>query len=129
MKISLVGKDVNFLNGLQARLNLEGFHVEVNRPYSDKIQLVHWLKRALPDFLILEMGEPYYEGLEVVQKTKQEDDLKYLPVFVFSLLPQEELRDKTLSYGADFFFLKEELDLDTFVVSFKRIINNKFKNN
>lgn len=124
-KISLIGKDINFLTGLQSRFSVEGFEVEIGKNTPDKTPLIHWLKRKLPDYVIVEMSEPYYESLEIVKRAKREDELHRPLFFIFSLLPQEELRDRSLSCGADFFFLKEELDMDTFLISFKRIIKNR----
>lgn len=123
--IFLVGKDINFLTGVQSKLAVEGFVVDMEKDISDAVRVVHNLKRKKPHYLVVEVNNPFVHFLEIIKRAKQEDDLAHLPIFAFSSLTGPEFQDKILTAGADYFFLKDELDLDSFIFSFKRIIKNK----
>lgn len=124
-KVFLAGKDITFLSSLQSRLAVEGFEVDVESRVDDPVKAVHDLKRKTPNYMILEINDPFTYFLGVIKRIKQEEDLFHLPIFVFSILAAPEIQERVLTAGADYFFLKEESDPDSFIISFKRIIKNK----
>src|SRR6056297_1082255 len=124
-EIFLVGKDINYLSGVRSKLAVEGFVVDMEKDISDAVRVVHNLKRKKPGYLVVEVNNPFVHFLEIIQRTKREEDLAHLPIFAFSVLSAPEFQDKILTAGADYFFPKDELDLDSFIFSFKRIIKNK----
>jgi len=65
-----------------------------------------------PDILLLDILLPEMSGFEVLGKIKQDQQLKDVPVILFSNLGQQEDIDKGYSLGADKFLVKATVDLN-----------------
>jgi DNA-binding NarL/FixJ family response regulator len=71
------------------------------------------IKKALPDFVILDIRLRSESGLDVLKAIKSEP--KYSPtVAIFTNYPYPQYRNRCMNMGADYFFDKSE-DLDALV--------------
>jgi len=66
------------------------------------------LKKAQekPDLIILDIMLPEMSGLEIVEKLKNNKDLKKIPIMILSSLGEEALVSSALKKGADEYIVK-----------------------
>jgi len=101
MRILLVEDDASLAEGLQDALSREGF--VVNHVATGRMALAA-VRAEVPDILVLDLGLPDMDGLEVLARVRQRDD--HIPVMV--LTARSGLNDKIagLDSGADDYLAK-----------------------
>jgi DNA-binding response OmpR family regulator len=101
MRILLVEDDVSLADGLQTALRREGF--AVNHVATGKAAL-HALQTDSPDMVILDLGLPDMDGLEVLQRLRSADN----GPLVIVLTARDTTEDKVygLDRGADDYLAK-----------------------
>ena len=106
----LIVEDDNFLRSLTAkRLEKEGYAVAVA---VDGESALVTAQDAKPDLILLDLLLPGLDGFAVLGKLKAHDDLKKVPVIVFSNLGQKEDIEKAKLLGAEQFLIKANFTLD-----------------
>lgn len=73
-----------------------------------------------PDLVLLDLLLPGVNGFEVLGKINQDENLRRIPVVVFSNLGQREDIEKALSLGAADYLIKANFTLDDLVVKIKQ---------
>lgn len=76
---------------------------------------VEKMRDVQPDLLLLDILLPVKSGFEILEEMKQDDQLKDVPVILFSNLGQQEDIDKGYNLGADKFLVKATVDLENVV--------------
>lgn len=101
MQILLVEDDLSLANGLQQALNKEG--LIVNHVTRGK-EAIHTVKTLSPDILILDLGLPDMDGLDVIKALRKQKLL--IPILV--LTARSSVADKVsgLDLGADDYLAK-----------------------
>lgn len=101
MRILLVEDDLSLAAGLQHALGQEGFVVDLVNSGNQALTAV---KNEAPDIVVLDLGLPDMDGLEVLNKIRQRS--KSIPVMV--LTARDKLDDKVigLDHGADDYMAK-----------------------
>ncbi|MBI2482238.1 MAG: response regulator [Candidatus Vogelbacteria bacterium] len=113
MKKIFIVEDDEFLRSLTVkRLEKEGYEVAVAEDGDKAIDLI---PKEKPDAVLLDLLLPGKSGFEVLEKLKEGDDLKGVPVIVFSNLGQREDIDKAKKLGATDFLIKANFTLDDVV--------------
>ncbi len=126
-KAFIIEDDVNILVGLQAKLKVAGFEVEISSGEEDSIQeLISKIRGSQADFLILDLILPNLDGFKIIKTLRGEEDLADLPVFIFTDVSEEDKKQRGLDVGANYYFLKEEINLDDLAQKIRRIIKNNF---
>lgn len=106
----LIVEDDEFLRSLTAkRLEREGYEVAVA---VDGESAVNVALEAKPSLVLLDLLLPGVDGFEVLRRIRANDQLKTLPVIVFSNLGQREDIEKAQTAGADDFLIKANFTLD-----------------
>ena len=106
----LIVEDDEFLRSLTAkRLEKEGYEVAVA---VDGETAVGTIQEEKPNLILLDLLLPGLNGFQVLEKIKALDDLKDIPVVVFSNLGQREDIEKAKSLGANDFLIKANFTLD-----------------
>ena len=100
-RILLVEDEVNLAKGLELNFSFEGFEVEWVPTGVDA--RIAW-NRELPDVVILDLGLPDTDGLDLLQEIKRVDFR--LPVLVLTARAADEDRITGLSLGADDYVTK-----------------------
>jgi len=100
-RILIVEDEVNLAKGLELNFTLEGFRVEW---VSTGIDARAAWGRELPDVLVLDLGLPDTDGLELLQEIKRIDFR--LPVLVLTARAADDDRITGLSLGADDYVTK-----------------------
>lgn len=126
-RIHIIEDNVNILSGLQAKFSSLGMGVSTSDGSGDIEHIVRAIIAQKPHYIILDLILPLLDGLEILKNIKANENIHNIPVFVFSDFSEEDLKNKCLNLGADYYFLKNEFNLDQFIEKVIRIINNREK--
>lgn len=68
---------------------------------------VEMIRRSTPDVVLLDLIMPKMDGLGVLEKLKEDRDLKKMPtVIVISAIGQEEVTEDAFALGANYYLMK-----------------------
>ncbi len=119
----LIVEDDEFLRTLTAkRLEKEGYGLAVA---VDGDTALNVAIEAKPDLILLDLLLPGIDGFEVLKRIRANDELKKVPVIVFSNLGQREDVEKATQLGADDFLVKANFTLDDLVVKLNDRLSKK----
>ncbi len=126
-KIFIVEDDANLLYNLESHFGIDQFIVESSQGDEEFEELIDRIKGFMPDYVILDLILPKIDGFEVVKRLKDENELMDVPIFIFTDLSDEDSKARSLQMGAEYYFIKEELDTYQFAEKVKKIIENQEK--
>jgi len=126
-KILIIEDDVNVLHGLEAMFRVDGFEVLLDSGDFLIKDIIHKIKIKKPDYIILDLVLPKVDGFELLNFIKSDEDVFMIPIFVFSDMSDEDIRVRCHNLGADYFFLKQDLNIQEFFSRVKKIIINRQK--
>jgi|APSaa5957512622_1039677.scaffolds.fasta_scaffold70783_2 CheY-like chemotaxis protein len=102
--ILIIDDEPDLLEVMRGRLESEGYEVITSSDGSNGIEKA---KSHLPDLIIIDVMMPGIDGFEVLEKIKEYDETKRIPVLIFSSGSEEEvLAKKALSLGAAGYIVK-----------------------
>src|SRR3989344_1965067 len=105
MKTIFIVEDDKFLRDLAAqKLEAEGFKLTSATNGTDALEYLQ--NNPRPDTIVLDLILPGISGFEVLEKVKQNPDLKDVPVLILSNLGQEEDIEKAKKLGATDYLVK-----------------------
>jgi len=87
----------------QTKLSQEGHSVIEAR---DGVEAMKKLETEKPELILLDIVMPYMDGIEVLKKIKERDDLKKIPVILLTNLSQKEEINAGLGLGANDYLIK-----------------------
>lgn len=102
-KIMIVEDDSFVLDIYQTKLSQEGYTVIEARNGAEAMKK---LEKEKPDLLLLDIVMPYMDGIEVLKKIKDREDLKNMPVILLTNLSQKEEINVGLGLGASDYLIK-----------------------
>jgi len=119
------------------RIAIEAFKESkspVNINYvSDGIEALNFLKKRdkyenkpTPDLILLDLNLPKISGFEILSQIKSINNLKQIPVIIFTSSHSDEDIEKCYRLGANSFIAKP-IDLDLFIDTIKVIGNYWFQ--
>jgi len=100
LKILVVEDDREIRAMMQSSLSVEGFDVQTAVSLSEARAL---LQHAPPDVIVLDLGLPDGDGVELVQQVRQQQTL---PIIIVSARHQEAQKIRMLDAGADDYLAK-----------------------
>ncbi|OHB17466.1 MAG: hypothetical protein A2749_01565 [Parcubacteria group bacterium RIFCSPHIGHO2_01_FULL_45_26] len=101
----LMVEDDRFLREIAAKkLEVEGFVVISATGGTEALEYLG--KNGKPDIIILDLILPGMSGFEILEKVKQDENLKNIPVIILSNLGQEEDIEKAKKLGAADYLVK-----------------------
>jgi len=100
LKILVVEDDREIRAMMQSSLSVEGFDVQTAVSLSEARAL---LQHASPDVIVLDLGLPDGDGVELVQQVRQQQTL---PIIIVSARHQEAQKIRSLDAGADDYLVK-----------------------
>jgi len=118
-KVLLVEDDVVLRDLYQTRLELEGYQVVVAGDGEEGINVA---TKEQPDIVMLDLMLPKIPGMEVLEKLKNQDQTKKIPVVVVTALSNN--RTKGLIYGAEDYLVKSESSLEDMVNKVKEVLHH-----
>ena len=77
----------------------------------DGTQMMNMLSKLnathkLPDLIILDLNMPLMDGFEVLKRVKDDEDLKHIPICIFTTSYYDRDKEKSISLGASGFYSK-----------------------
>ena len=117
-QILVVEDNIDSLIYMTSALTLFGYSF-VTAQYAQPA--LYLAKRHLPDLILLDIGLPGRNGLDLVRDLKQDRSTRNIPIVVISALGIPELKKQTLLLGCDDYlgkpYLLEQLEqkIDSFL--------------
>src|SRR3972149_10875409 len=102
-KILLVEDDPSLAQIYKVELEMDGFEVVVS---TDGEQGLNAAKNDQPNLILLDIVLPKINGLVVLEKLKQTEEVKNIPAIVITNFGQEENVKKAFAFGAEDFIFK-----------------------
>lgn len=113
-------EDDDFLAGMIAK-KLLSIGVEFERA-TDGESALNNVNTNKPDIIMLDIMLPGISGIEVLQKIKENQDTKNIPVVMLSNLSQSDDLEKAKELGASKFLVKASMTLDEIVSEMENIL-------
>jgi DNA-binding response OmpR family regulator len=126
-KIFIIEDDINILSALQAKLSHSGLSVAVNSGINERETIIREIINEKPDYIILDVILPLIDGFKLLRDIKANDETGGIPVFIFTDFSENDLKAKCDNLGADYYFLKNELNIDQFTDKIGKIMRNREK--
>lgn len=102
-KILLVEDTIEALDNLRDLLEMEGFEVATATNGSDAMYKFYL---SMPDIIITDLRMPKMNGFALIEKIRSTDELKSIPIIVFSANATLENERMSLQSGAALFLKK-----------------------
>ena len=102
-KILIIEDDTFILDIYQTKFKQEGFEVATAE---NGLVAFEKMKEFLPDIILLDIIMPYMDGVEVLQKIKEDSVLKNIPVIMLTNISEKERVEKAMNEGANEFLIK-----------------------
>ena len=100
MRVLVVEDDKEIRNFIRSSLSVEGFEVQTAVSVSEAKAMLH---NKLPDVMVLDLGLPDGDGIELVCEVRKQHNL---PILIVSARHQETQKILLLDAGADDFLTK-----------------------
>ncbi len=124
-KIFIIEDEEGILYGLQDHFTSDGYDVEISAADEELEDLLARIKKTKADYVILDLVLPKLDGLEILKRLKNDDETADIQVLIFTDLSDEDSRTRSVGLGANYYFLKSELDITEFADHVEKIIENK----
>jgi DNA-binding response OmpR family regulator len=104
-KIAIIEDDVTISQMYRMKFEADGFGVQLARDGHSGVTLVEEFK---PDIILLDILMPEMSGTEVLEKIRQHDWGKNIPVIILTNLGAEEAPKKLQSLGIHSYIVKAD---------------------
>lgn len=113
MKVLLIEDDRFFQKFYSSKLGQQNIAVEVA---SDGEEGLMKMQAVVPNVVLLDLIMPKKDGFSVLEERRMDENLKKIPVIVFSTLGQEKDLEKAKSLGATDYINKSFFNFDEVMV-------------
>lgn len=121
MRLLLIEDDVFFRKFYVEKLKEKGFEIE---EADDGEQGLEKTRSFKPDLIVLDIIMPKKDGFEVLNTLQADDNLKKIPVLVFSTLGQESDIEKAKKLGAADYVNKSLFDFNDLLAKINALTKN-----
>jgi len=119
MKILIVEDEEILAKVLEEKFENSGFKVAIA---SDGESVLSTAKKFNPDIMLLDIILPKLDGIEVLTRLKEDEDLKNIPVIMLSNLNDDEKIKQALSLGAVDYMTKIQHPINEVIEKVNRYI-------
>jgi len=124
-KVFLIEDDAVILSGLAAGFGSLGIEVFSSKGDEDIGFIVKSILMKKIDFVVLDLVLPKIDSFVLLGAIKGE--IPSLPVFVFSDFSEDDVRRRCDAFGADYYYLKQDFNTESFVEKVDKILKNRDK--
>jgi len=117
MKVLLIEDDRFFQKFYSAKLREQNIEVEAASDGEEGLLKMH---NVNPDVVILDLIMPKKDGFSVLHARQMDENLKKIPVIVFSTLGQEKDLEKAKNLGATDYINKSFFNFDEMMVKISK---------
>jgi DNA-binding response OmpR family regulator len=118
-KILIIEDDPYLIDVYKTKLEKEGFEVEIAESGEKGLEK---LKEEKFDLLVLDIVLPKFNGFEILEKIKENKDIKDLKIIVLSNLSQKEEIERALSFGVEKYLIKAYFTPTEVIEEIKKIL-------
>lgn len=122
MKILLIEDDKFFQKFYSSKLQENKVEIEVA---GDGEEGLAKMKSVSPDLVLLDLIMPKMDGFAVLTARSQDENLKKIPVIVFSTLGQEEDVRKAQNLGANGYISKGFFDFNNMIATINQVMSSR----
>jgi len=79
-------------------------------------------KEYIPDVILLDILMPKMNGVEVLEKIRKNESIKDIPVFIISVVENEESIARCVKLGIKGYFIKSNYSLESIVETVKEYL-------
>ncbi len=119
MKKVLIIEDDSFLQGLEATKIIKSGY-EVSSAQSGEEAMSKILEPGI-NVILLDLLLPDFDGFQILQRIKETETTKDIPVIIFSNLSETKDIEKAISLGATKFMVKSNFSLEELVEQIKKL--------
>jgi len=120
MKKVLIIEDDNFLQGLEAtKLKKNNYEVSIASTGEEGMEKIN---ESGIDLVLLDLMLPKFDGFEILKKIRETEDIKNLPVIVFSNLSEEKDIKRAKELGSTDFMIKSNFTLEELIGRIDKIL-------
>lgn len=106
-KILVVDDSITSRSLERTILEANGYQVELA---VDGLEALERLQTDIPDLVITDVAMPRLTGFQLLERIKNDDALKNIPVILITSLESREDQERGLSLGADAYIVKRKFD-------------------
>lgn len=122
MKILLIEDDKFFQKFYTVKLKEQKVEVEVA---SDGEEGLVKMRNTKPDLVLLDLIMPKMDGFAVLAARQQDENLKKIPVIIFSTLGQEKDVENAQQLGANGYINKGTFDFKVMVAKINQVMSSR----
>lgn len=115
-KILLIEDDTLILRMLSTRLREENLEVFVAEDGEEGLELV---KSVKPDLILLDLILPKLDGLSLLRKIKEDENVSKIPVLILTNLKNDETVEESIKLGVSDYMVKVNYTPDELVEKVK----------
>ncbi len=120
--VLILEDDTRQRDALHVGFSREGFHVVTASNGRDGLEI---LNGTLPDIILLDLMMPVLDGFAFLDKIKNDDTLKHIPIIVITNLSTQEKLTNRINVQCDYFFTKTNTPLKDIVDKAQEILLNE----
>jgi DNA-binding response OmpR family regulator len=121
MKKILIIEDDSFLQGLEVtKLRKDNYEVITASTGEEGMAKIN---EPDVDLILLDLVLPKFDGFEILKKVRETENLKKLPVIVFSNLSEDKDIKRAEELGATDFMIKSNFTLDELIEHINKILS------
>jgi len=120
MRILLIEDDLFFQKFYAVKLAEVGYTTDLASNGEEGLAKARQQK---PDLILLDLIMPVMDGFKVLEELAKDENLKTVPVMVFSTLGQEQDMQRAKSLGAKDYMNKTFFDFDNLKTKIETLIN------
>lgn len=122
MKVLLIEDDKFFQKFYSVKLKEKKVEVEVA---SDGEEGLLKMRNTKPDLILLDLIMPKVDGFSVLAKRQEDQELKKIPVIVFSTLGMEKDIETAQKLGANGYMNKGFFDFDNMIAKINQVMSSR----
>lgn len=121
MKILIVEDDPLMSRMYQKTFVFEGYEVELAVDGEEGVAKA----KSKPDIILMDIMMPKMDGLQALDKIKQDPSLKHIPVIMLTNLAESSKAEEALKKGSVKYIIKSEYDPKQVVAMVKEVLGNQ----
>jgi len=119
-------KKILIIDDKEAIIKIVSIYLSIDydfKSFTSSIEALEWLENNnIPDLIISDIRMPIMNGVELVDKLKSNDKLKFIPIIILSAEDDSAMRISLLRKGCDDYIVKPFNPLEL-KVRIKRILS------
>ncbi len=116
----LLAEDDHFVSDIYKRkLASDGYEVLFAEDGREALKI---LEENIPDLVLLDIMMPFVDGMEVLQKMKEDERWKSVPVVMLTNLAEKDNIEKSIAMGANGYVIKAHFTPSEVVQKIKTVL-------